>query len=205
MLVASGLVACAGTFQSPAAGGDPWFVASSEHFRVHTDVSAENARDAAWRYEHMYESFKEVAFPSAEQPAGVTDVVIFANQREYQELAPRFSDGYFERRGGPDYDPHPTIVMSLGASDERVEAMFQHELTHRFVAFHFPGAPTWLNEGLAEFYETADFEGDPITLGRVPAGMGFSEGEGWSFWDPDGRRILLESLPPASSIRASST
>ena len=48
--------------------------------------------------------------------------------------------------------------------------IFQHELTHRIVGFALPQAPTWLNEGLAEFYQTLeiDWEGRALTIGRPP-------------------------------------
>ncbi len=61
---------------------------------------------------------------------------------------------YFDRAAGSRYLRHPRSVVRDGIGEQGLN-LFQHELTHRFVAFHFPNAPTWLN-GLATFWQTLD-------------------------------------------------
>jgi tetratricopeptide (TPR) repeat protein len=41
-------------------------------------------------------------------------------------------------------------------------------MVHRFVGFHFPAAPTWLNEGLAKYYETMRIEEGKARVGLPP-------------------------------------
>jgi len=46
-----------------------------------------------------------------------------------------------------------------------VRTTFRHELTHRFVRFYYAQAPTWLNEGLAEHWETLAIANGSATIG----------------------------------------
>lgn len=156
--------ACAGTFRSPEQGGPQWVEVSSENFVVETDRDVEVATRALRRFEAFREALERVVFSSESQPTGRTRIVLFGRADEYREIAPPGTDGYFSR-GRFSSDPEPLAVLH---TDSRafVRSM-QHELVHRYVAFHFPAAPIWLNEGLADFYSTlrlADGEaisGDP--------------------------------------------
>src|SRR5262245_12198019 len=71
------LFGCGATFQSPAAGGRPWYEAKSSHFVVRTDAGADEARDWLLEYERIWAYYEKIAFPLPEQPSGVTDVVMF--------------------------------------------------------------------------------------------------------------------------------
>jgi hypothetical protein len=46
-----------------------------------------------------------------------------------------------------------------------------HEMTHRMVRASLPRVPTWLNEGLASYWETLEIDGDTheVTIGKPPA------------------------------------
>ena len=189
------------TFQSPASGGAVWHEIASSHFVVQTDAGADKARAWAQKYERIHAYFRQIAFPSAAEPAGMTHVVMFDDEAEYREIAPRLSSGFFDRRGGPTYDPHPTIVGFEDGDDERVTQIFQHELAHRFIAFLFPGAPVWLNEGLAEFHEVTRIEDGKVVIGGIPHGMRYLPDDGWVTWDQRGVYPLTE-LPSAASVRA---
>ena len=114
-------------------------------------------------------------FPSAQIASPVpTYVVVMRDFQDFQRFAPRDSRGktmqnvgaYFSR--GADAN---VIVMPASRGDRSLETIF-HEYTHYFVSRNVRTAiPTWLNEGLAEFYSTfrGDFQGGKTLIGAVPA------------------------------------
>jgi tetratricopeptide (TPR) repeat protein len=82
-------------------------------------------------------------------------VVVYPSRQSYEEAldAPRWSAAAYD---GKMRIPQTTLE---GASDERLNELVSHEFTHAMVRRLSRGrAPTWLNEGLAEYFETADGE-----------------------------------------------
>src|SRR5689334_4553931 len=168
LLVALSLlvVGCAGTFRSPAHGGPQWVELSSEHFVVESDLDVDIATQTLQALEAFREALETIAFPSESQPIGRTRLVIFRRVDEYVEIGPQGSDGYFTPRGNL-LDPEPRAV--LYAESHTFGRNIQHELVHRYVAFHFPAAPIWLNEGLAEFYSTLALKDGMALAGESPS------------------------------------
>jgi tetratricopeptide (TPR) repeat protein len=155
-----GSVACAAQpFRGPEQGGAEWIEARSKHFRLLTSQSENEAKEALEQLEVTQAIFEQIAFPSSENPPGVSEVVILP-AAEFDALigagviSSSFS-GYFDRHAGPRYAPLTRSVLrdDLG---EQTTGLLQHELAHRFVAFHCPNAPAWFNEGLATFWQTLD-------------------------------------------------
>lgn len=200
-------VRCATPLQSPATGGRVWHEARSEHFVIQTDAGVEAAGELTAEYERLVAFFTTVAFRSNRQPAGLTRVVVFKDEADYRELAPRLSNGFFRNHGGAPYDPYPTIVMNGQAGNRDILRLFCHELTHRFVAFHFPQAPVWLHEGLATYFETLRIEDDKAIVGlisphRVHLGKAErrTESQGWFALTSTGPKSL-HSLPMSEQVR----
>jgi tetratricopeptide (TPR) repeat protein len=199
---------CSSTLQSPAAGGRTWYEARSEHFLIETDRGAEAANELTAQYEQIVAFFSKVAFRANRQPSGLTRVVVFANDADYIDLGPPHSMGFFSRNGGAPYDPHPTMAFIGSRGNQAILRTFCHELTHRFVAFHFPTAPVWVNEGLATYFETLRIEDNKATVGLVstdrvhvgnPAKQ--TESQGWFALTSSGPRGL-HWLPPSKDVRS---
>lgn len=190
---------CARTFRGPADGGPDWYEARTAHFRVRTDAGASEAERWAQDYERYYAVLANVAFPSADQPSGWAEVVLFANEDEYKEVAPEHSAGFF-RIGGPPHAPHAQLVLEAKEGAD-VGPTLVHELVHRFVRHHFSGVPTWVNEGLAEFYETLEIQPQAVVIGGVPRGMRYDSSWGWQVHT--GRRydVLRKVAPPGPQLR----
>jgi len=76
-------------------------------------------------------------------------VVLASSEQEYRAAARTlFGDEDVSSFGY--YRPHlRTILVNLG----RGSSGLRHELTHALMAFDFPAAPAWLNEGLASLHE----------------------------------------------------
>lgn len=99
-----------------------------------------------------------------------TSVFIFANERSfapYRELVfPRNSgniSGVF--LGGE----NANFILLQAGSQNGVDRIIYHELTHYFVKNTIAGLPVWLNEGMAEYYSTFQTSGDDVHIGRPVA------------------------------------
>src|SRR5262249_38671532 len=120
---------------------------------MRTDLGDAEAKRVLGSIEEAYGVFKGVAFPSASDPHDRIDVAVFARRRDYEVVAPRHSNAYFESALPNDIEPAPTLVMQ-GELDEDKRRVLQHELTHFFVRQTLGGVPAWFQEGLAEYYST---------------------------------------------------
>ncbi|HEV8394619.1 MAG TPA: tetratricopeptide repeat protein [Vicinamibacterales bacterium] len=113
-------------------------------------------------------------FPGAVVTSPVrTYVVVLRDFDAFQRFQPRDSrgkvqqnvGGYFSR--GADAN---VIVLPASRGDNSLQTIF-HEYTHYFVSRNVrTSIPTWLNEGLADFYSTfrGDYRGKTL-VGSIPA------------------------------------
>jgi tetratricopeptide (TPR) repeat protein len=198
-LAAAALFGCASLkppLTCPKEGGAAWVEVKSKHFTLQSDLSEDKARDVLLELEQTYQAFNKLAFRSQNPPTDQIDVVVFDRAADYEEIAPPKTDGFYTHE---DLDEHPTMVIKSGYS-LRVRAIVQHELTHRFVGYFMPRAPLWLNDGLAEFYETMRFEDGQAVLGEV--------NRSWRFYNPalypQGRGTDITRLPSATEILSAS-
>lgn len=148
----------------PAHGGPGWRELKSAHFVLHTDLETTRARALLDEFEDIRQFFEVVLFPSEAQLPGHSTVVVFASRAEYVQFMQETTVAMF--RLSESFAAEPTLVLSAGDSETEARQHFQHELTHRYVAFTMPGAPVWLNEGLAMLFETIDFQDGRAVIGR---------------------------------------
>ena len=186
--------ACAAAFTPPELGGAAWVEGTSPNFVLYTDLPEPDARDALRTLERSYTMLAEVAFPSTRQPPR-TRIIHFQRSAEYEVIAPPQTGGYFTTVFDLDEGTEPLAVTYGDLSSEPKRRSVQHELTHRFVSYYYPKAPPWLNEGLAEYFETMTVEGDEIVLG-LPAFQVHLQA------DPFSPRISLADVPSVRAVFA---
>ena len=162
----------------PAKGGPAWLELGSAHFILRTDQSESAARAELQGMEQRAALLQQLAFPSLPTPRERLEVVLFEHQYDYADLFP-------EKIDQPDFSMLPSdrgqqigFVTNDRDMDERpVMVTFsttwetlQHELIHWFMGYSAPGAPRWLNEGLAQYFETLeiDFEASEVLVGKPP-------------------------------------
>ena len=158
------------TLCSDVASAD-WTRLQSANFTFVGDASERDIRRVA----RQLEQFREVmlrALPSrpGSPPAPIV-VLVFANNRSFEPFKPKFQGrtvevaGFF--RGGQDVN-HIAINGALG--DAAVRTVF-HEYSHLLVGSALNVAPAWVNEGIAELYETFEERngGKSAILGMAPA------------------------------------
>jgi tetratricopeptide (TPR) repeat protein len=137
---------------------------TTEHFSLRTDLPEQCASAAATEFEQTYASLRELAFPYDVEPSGRVTVFVFARDEDFRALGAHAALGGFMTAGGGPWD-EPLMAATSFTDIERVRATFRHELTHRFVGFYYAQAPTWLNEGLAEHWETLAIADGSATIG----------------------------------------
>ena len=111
-------------------------------------------------------------FPDARMTSPVpTIIVAFRDYRAFSRFQPRDSDGKRQQRVGGYLNLEPDAnVMALPSTG--ADQIIFHEYAHYLIHLNAgTNLPTWLDEGLAEFYST--FERDnkgSVLIGRPPDG-----------------------------------
>lgn len=151
---------------SPAHGGPAWTRVDTENFRVFTDLDAEAAREIAEQLEQDLDALSQAAFENARPILNETEVVVFADSDDYHHFAEQSTAGIFYRRSPLDLEA-PHRVITYGGLNSGTRTRLLHELTHDLFERNFGPAPTWLNEGWAEYYSTVRIVDDRIEIGRA--------------------------------------
>ena len=145
-----------------------WRELRTEDIVLRTDVSEPAAVDLAKTFQGIRDAFDAVAFPCARGVAmQPTEITVFARDVDYEMVGGRTTGGFHRRPRTKLLDRQPQLVVRDRQSS-REQLVFQHELTHRFMAACYPGSPPWLNEGLAGFYETMELHEGFVRVG-LPA------------------------------------
>ncbi|WP_141620566.1 DUF1570 domain-containing protein [Myxococcus sp. AB036A] len=152
----------------PGEGGRPWLRLDSDHYTLHTDLPAEEAREAMQRLERTRAAILTSMWPqSLGQQMAKLDVYVLQNPREFEGLYPRRVRAFFFRS-----DSEALIVLSgrPGTWEQTFSGMslassssLNHELAHYLSAYPLSRQPRWLSEGLAEYLETLRLSEDGQT------------------------------------------
>jgi tetratricopeptide (TPR) repeat protein len=157
LISALALLSAASSF----AGEKPFTEVRSPNFRVLTNGSEHDARRIALEFEQMRAVFA-VGFPKMRLTTGAP-LLIFAVQTEndMKSLAPAM----WKNRKGPMpaglFDHGWEKQFAIVRIDQDVPGAYNvvyHEYVHTLLHSNFRWLPTWLDEGLAEFYGNTRFE-----------------------------------------------
>ncbi len=143
-----------------------WMYAKTANFEVYTNAPKVDARILVARLERFRSTFLQI-LPGAPFHQPRTTVYIFDDERDFRPYKPLYQGkpmdiaGVF--RGFPD-----EVVIAMAASGEldRVIPTIYHEFIHLLMHARGYRLPPWLNEGIAEFYETMEFSGDEVLVGK---------------------------------------
>ena len=152
----------------PAFANDkPFTEVRSPNFRVLTDGSDGEARRIAREFEEMRVVFA-AGFPNMRLSTGAP-LLIFAVENEYgmKALAPALYRDKGPRPAGifqHGWEKQFAIVR-LDQDQPGAHQVVYHEYVHSLLHTNFRWLPTWLDEGLAEFYGNTRFESKKIYVG----------------------------------------
>ncbi len=147
-----------------ATAKDTWTSVRSRNFFLIGNASEKEIKQVGTRLEQFREVFT-LLFKGMNFSATVpTTVVVFKSDSSYRPFKPNANTaGYFQP--GPDVN-YITLTTEVKGEQNPYNVIF-HEYTHLLVNNTMGNAPTWFNEGLAEYYSTFSISGDQkVELGK---------------------------------------
>jgi tetratricopeptide (TPR) repeat protein len=157
----------------------PWREVRSPHFRVITNGSEKGARHVAGAFEQMRGLFA-AQFPGfrVDSPA---PLLILAPEDEFttKKLVPEYWQHGGPKPAGVYFHGWETqfalVRLDEIDSDHDAFAVVYHEYVHNLLHLNFRWLPTWLDEGLANFYCFTRFEKNQTYIGAPPRNIGWME------------------------------
>jgi tetratricopeptide (TPR) repeat protein len=154
------------SFAGAASSG--WVEVKSPHFVVVSNAGDKEARRTALQFEQIRDVFREV-MPYAKDHSGpVTTIFAVKDQQSLDELLPEMSTkgharvaGFFEQ-GMNQF----CIAIELDAKGPNPYATIYHEYYHSLTTPYLPHLPTWLAEGMADFYGHSTLDGNTARVGE---------------------------------------
>jgi tetratricopeptide (TPR) repeat protein len=149
---------------SGASAKDTWTSIRSKNFSLIGNVSEKDLRQVAVRLEQFREVFSRLFTKTNFSSPVPTTVIVFKSDSSYRPFKPNENTaGYFQP--GPDVN-YITLTTEVRGEQSPFTVIF-HEYTHLLVDNNVRNAPTWFNEGLAEYYSTFTITDDQkVELGR---------------------------------------
>lgn len=144
-----------------------WVQVSSNTYIVKSSAGEERARRVLKELEGFHQLIGTLVFRTTELPELPIEVLIVGDDQTMKELAPEYNGrkvgvaGYYQRGQDRDF-----IVLSGRVFPQTLTRIVYHELTHYFLGRALVQRPAWLNEGLAEYFSTADIGDDEVSLGE---------------------------------------
>jgi hypothetical protein len=203
LVTAAAVAGCAHGVHERAAG---WSVAETAHVRVYTSVGATRAAQLADEMQRIRDRMAGTVLPCAFGGRSDRIVVAVLRRWELKEVFPAGAGAEYRTARYswiPDFERQ--IVMPDEFDDE-TRHVYQHELAHHLVSSCFPRAPSWLQEGLAGFLQSAVIEGERVVIGLpsyyLPRGPRRDRYQVLSYLGARVQVVEREWLPPVEELVA---
>ena len=150
-----------------------WVGVRSPHYLLVGDTTESELREVAVRFEQFRNAFAQL-FPASGLRSSVpTTVVVFKDFDSYKDFRPLYQGrptdfvSYFQSGLDINY-----IALPLGRDRESLYVKLFHESVHLLLDSQARRIPDWLNEGLAQYYSTFEFDlaANQYGLGKPVAG-----------------------------------
>jgi tetratricopeptide (TPR) repeat protein len=149
---------------------DGWRSVRTNHLFVIGNADAESLRRVAVWLEFFHAAFARIISRNVIDSSVPTTVIVFRDDASFTPFKPGYQgrptavSGFFLPGDDVNY-----IALSLDPRGDPYATAF-HEYVHLHVKDNIPGAPLWLNEGLAELYESLQFSGNDVLIGTPKPG-----------------------------------
>jgi tetratricopeptide (TPR) repeat protein len=156
-----------------AAKDDVWAGVRSPHYLLVGDTTESELREVAIRFEQFRNAFSQL-FPASGLGSPVpTTVVVFKDFESYKRFRPHYQGkptgfvSYFQPGLDLNY-----IALPLDRDRDSLYVKLFHESVHLLLDSQARRLPDWLNEGLAQYYSTFEFDiaANKNSLGKPLAG-----------------------------------
>ena len=147
---------------------ETWTEVRSPHFVVVTVAGEKQGRQVAEQFEQIRAVFKSV-FPGARIDPGQPIIILAVkDEKGLKALLPEFWEtkghthpaGLFQRGPEKNY-----VALRLDVQGDNPYHVIYHEYFHLLESLNWEGVPTWLNEGMADFYGNTSIHGKEARLG----------------------------------------
>ncbi|MDQ1590273.1 MAG: hypothetical protein QOG71_900 [Pyrinomonadaceae bacterium] len=161
------------TSATKAMARDGWVGVRSPHYLLVGDTTESELREVAIRFEQFRNAFSQL-FPASGLSSSVpTTVVVFKDFESYKDFRPLYQGrptefiSYFQSGLDSNY-----IALPLDRDRESLYVKLFHESVHLLIDSQSRRVPDWLNEGLAQYYSTFEFDiaANKNILGKPVAG-----------------------------------
>ena len=147
---------------------DSWVEVRSPNFIVVSNSGEKDARNTAIRFEQIRALFRE-AMPAATQHQ-TPPITILALKDEHSlslVLPEYWTKGHFHPAGIFENGMNQFyIAIELDAQGSNPYSTIYHEYYHSLSMPYFPDMPTWLSEGLADYFGHSEVDTKTATLGQ---------------------------------------
>ncbi len=154
---------------------ETWIEVRSPHFVAYSNARESETRNILTGFEGIRTVFQQ-AFPALRvDPPKPMVVLVLENEAAMKRFLPREFDGkdparpagYFLSGADRNY-----AILRLDVEHQADQPYFVlfHEYTHGILHQNFAALPTWLDEGLADFYGATEIRSEQVFLGRIPMG-----------------------------------
>jgi hypothetical protein len=145
---------------APVASGQNLREYQTPYYVIHTDLQADDLREAQVRMTRMFETYRSRTQSFSGQIDRRFEFYLFKNKDDYLKAdGPPNSAGVFSG----------SVLMATAGGDlQKAWPVIQHEGFHQFAKFVIRGdMPTWLNEGIAVYFQDSLFTGDTYYTGLI--------------------------------------
>lgn len=142
----------------------------SRHYRIHTTLSREQVLPYSRHMDALFEQYDARFGTLVPAPVERMSLYLFENEQQYDRfLAEHDIDA--SHSGGMFFVTHQVKGLATWAEPgnrRRTFEVLQHEGFHQFAWHTFgPELPVWLNEGLAQYFESAVLRDGNLSLGMI--------------------------------------
>src|SRR5436309_2210413 len=145
-----------------------WVQVSSDTYIVKSSAGEERAKHVLKELEDFHQLLGSLAFRNTQLPELPIEVLLIGDEATMKELEPEYNGhkipvaGFYQRGQDRDF----VVLSGLVFPETRTNVIY-HELTHYFLSRALASHPMWLNEGVAEYFATAEIRDDEVVLGAV--------------------------------------
>jgi tetratricopeptide (TPR) repeat protein len=153
-----------------------WIEIRSPHFIVLSNAGEKEGRHAAAQFENIRALFHAV-FPKARvDPGKPTIIFALRNEDSLKLFLPSYGTNPNATKLAGLFLASPDMNFALVRTDASTSLANEyhtlyHEYTHSILRLNFRGLPLWLDEGLAEFYGSTQFDSHTASFGMPDASL----------------------------------
>lgn len=152
---------------------DDWLQARSENFLLIGNADEWTICEVANQLEEFRATIQSLWSSAPELPFKPMVVFVFRDARSFEPFAPLDEQGHPLEVGGYLLDGEGISFICVSRMrDRRVDDLVFHEYVHHLLHWISPRLPTWLGEGLSEYYSTFRLvdRGRRALIGRIIPG-----------------------------------